>query len=102
MSLRIHTYILISVLMLPLPIFNLLEKRVCSIHQSLHYTPHSQGNEFNSSILFERTLFVFSINGLKQNARSLLTPVSDSDFFALPRGSHLVSMAITGYFCDWQ
>ena len=32
-------------------------------------------------------LFVFSINGLKQNARSLLTPVSDPDFYALSHGS---------------
>ena len=32
-------------------------------------------------------LFVFSINGLKQNARSLLTPVSHPDFYALSHGS---------------
>ena len=32
-------------------------------------------------------LFVFSINGLKQNARSLLTPVSHTDFYALSHGS---------------
>ena len=34
-----------------------------------------------------RSLFVFSINGLKQNARSLLTPVSHPDFYALSHGS---------------
>ena len=33
------------------------------------------------------SLFVFSINGLKQNARSLLTPVSHPDFYALSHGS---------------
>ena len=32
-------------------------------------------------------LFVFSINGLKQNAKSLLTLVSDTDFYALEHGS---------------
>ena len=32
-------------------------------------------------------LFVFSINGPKQNARSLLTPVSDPAFYALSHGS---------------
>ena len=32
-------------------------------------------------------LFVFLINGLKQNARSLLTPVSHTDFYALLHGS---------------
>ena len=32
-------------------------------------------------------LFVFSINGPQQNARSLLTPVSDTDFYALSRGT---------------
>ena len=39
------------------------------------------------STLLYTTLFVFSINGLKQNARSLLTPVSDKDFYALLDGS---------------
>ena len=34
-----------------------------------------------------RALFVFSINGPKQNARSLLTPVSDPTFYALSHGS---------------
>ena len=33
------------------------------------------------------SLFVFLINGVKQNARSLLTPVSDTDFYALLHGS---------------
>ena len=33
------------------------------------------------------SLFVFSINGSKQNARSLLTPDSYTDFFALLCGS---------------
>ena len=33
---------------------------------------------------YVRTLFVFSINGLNQNARSL---VSDTDFYALLHGS---------------
>ena len=33
------------------------------------------------------SLFVFSINGLKQNARSLLTLFSDTDFHALLHGS---------------
>ena len=32
-------------------------------------------------------LFVFSINDLKQNARSLLTPVSDTAFYALSHGN---------------
>ena len=46
-------------------------------------------------------LFVFSINGLKQNAKSLLTLVSDTDFYALEHGSlHFVPQAapITAYF----
>ena len=33
------------------------------------------------------SLFVFSVNGPKQNARSLLTPVSDPTFYALSHGS---------------
>ena len=33
------------------------------------------------------SLFVFSIGGTKQNARSLLTPVSDTVFNALSHGS---------------
>ena len=33
------------------------------------------------------SLFVFSIGGSKQNARSLLTPVSDKDFYTLLHGS---------------
>ena len=33
------------------------------------------------------SLFVFSINGLKQNARSLLSPVSHPDFYGLSHGS---------------
>ena len=33
------------------------------------------------------SLFVFSINGLKQNARSLLTPFFDTDFYPLLHGS---------------
>ena len=33
------------------------------------------------------SLFVFSINGPEQNARSLLTPVSDPAFYALSHGS---------------
>ena len=32
-------------------------------------------------------LFVFSISDRKQNARSLLTPVSDPDFYALSCGT---------------
>ena len=33
------------------------------------------------------TLFVFSISDRKQNARSLLTPVPDLDFYALSCGT---------------
>ena len=38
-------------------------------------------------IEFDIPLFVFSINGPKQNARWLLKPVSDTDFYALLHGS---------------
>ena len=52
------------------------------IHSSPSETEHTRkvGNEIQS-------LFVFSINGLKQNARSLFTPVSDPAFHALSHGT---------------
>ena len=43
-------------------------------------------------------LFVFSINGLKQNARSLLTPVSDPAFQALSHGC--LGFALHGSFLN--
>ena len=36
------------------------------------------------------SLFVFPINGLKQNARSLLTTFSDTDFYPLLNSFHFV------------
>ena len=42
------------------------------------------------------TLFVFSIDGPKQNAGSLLTPVSDIVFYALSSGTH--GFALHGSF----
>ena len=37
--------------------------------------------------ILRMALFVFSINGLKQNARSLLTSISDKDFYPLSSGT---------------
>ena len=45
----------------------------------------SQGHKENVGVL--RSLFVFSIDGLKQKAMSLLTPFSDTDFHPLLHGS---------------
>ena len=43
---------------------------------------------FTECVMYEGcSLFVFSINGLKQNARSLLTPFSNTDFYPLLHGS---------------
>ena len=66
--------------------------------------PHSRVNTFRLNIFMRLrlqhsnsftaqdenkyfSLFVFSINGPKQNATSLLTPGSDTDFYALSCGS---------------
>ena len=43
-----------------------------------------------------RSLFVFSIGGLKQNVKSLLTPVSDRAFYALSHGT--LGFALHGSF----
>ena len=43
--------------------------------------------ELDEWLFANSSLFVFSRNGLKQNARSLLTPVSHTDFYALSHGS---------------
>ena len=42
---------------------------------------------FPDFLTISYSLFVFSVNGPKQNARSLLTPVSDPTFYALSHGS---------------
>ena len=48
--------------------------------------------------------FAFSICGLKQNAKSLLTPVSDTVFHALSHGSlhffSMVALLLAAYFKD--
>ena len=50
-----------------------------------------------------KKLFVFTINGPKQNARSLLTPVSDTDFYALLHSSQHVVIhgSPNNYLFQW-
>ena len=47
-------------------------------------------------VIWNGTLFVFSLSDPKQNARSLLTPVSGTVFNALPHGS--LGFALHGSF----
>ena len=52
----------------------------------------------HSAILIAAALFVFSIDGLKQNAGSLLTPVSYTVFYALSYGT--LGFALHGSFLN--
>ena len=50
-------------------------------------TDESTSEHFSSLSTDIYTLFVFSLSDRKQNARSLLTPVSGPDFYALSCGT---------------
>ena len=63
-----------------------IEKRNFHFRESWTVDIH-KNKVFSSQNHYIYPLFVFSINGLKQNARSLLAPFSDTDSYPLLHGS---------------
>ena len=68
-------------------LFTSSQSKNTSVSSSVPFRINAKSILTGVPITVTLTLFVFSINGPKQNARSLLTPVSDPTFYALSHGS---------------
>ena len=68
-------------------LFTSSQSKNTSVSSSVPFRINAKSILTGVPITVTLTLFVFSINGPKQNARSLLTSVSDTDFYVFLCGS---------------